>query len=410
MSLKKFDDNDVFINTLEANPEYSFFIITGSVYINNQSHLDETTGVPAGFESLYGLRRTESPSGSHIFPFIPKSANKMSFKIFRDFEHNILFQGGELIKGNYNMTSSIKHYYYQFQNVVGNVDSRITSGYRFYEPSGDVDHNVHFSIQNVLSKYTFLSPHFKMITEAPMPVRDLRGAEMAVIDIPSIFYGDKIKKGSLELNYFVTGTLIGTLKDEKQNGELIMTGPLGFPGSGSVKGLALYTEGILLLTGSDQIGHADNNIDYIDSSDTINKWTHFASGLHEDQSSVASMLSASFELKYQGTSTKQTMMLMAHANYGEMNWSNNPTFVDQQSPYIGTFSTGSKFYYENDVNIANKADTTLAEYVPEFKRETYITKVAVYDDKKNLIGVASVANPVRKTEERQYTFKLKLDL
>ena len=32
------------------------------------------------------------------------------------------------------------------------------------------------------------------------------------------------------------------------------------------------------------------------------------------------------------------------------------------------------------------------------------------DKDKNLIGVAKVATPIRKTEEQQYTFKLKLDI
>ena len=43
-------------------------------------------------------------------------------------------------------------------------------------------------------------------------------------------------------------------------------------------------------------------------------------------------------------------------------------------------------------------------------RDSIISKVAIYDEKRNLIGVATLANPVRKTEDRQYTFKLKLDL
>jgi len=34
----------------------------------------------------------------------------------------------------------------------------------------------------------------------------------------------------------------------------------------------------------------------------------------------------------------------------------------------------------------------------------------VYDEDRNLIAVAKVANPVKKTVEQDYTFKLKLDL
>ena len=40
----------------------------------------------------------------------------------------------------------------------------------------------------------------------------------------------------------------------------------------------------------------------------------------------------------------------------------------------------------------------------------YEYKVEYYDKDKNLIGYAKTAKPVRKTEDRQYTFKLKLDL
>jgi hypothetical protein len=47
---------------------------------------------------------------------------------------------------------------------------------------------------------------------------------------------------------------------------------------------------------------------------------------------------------------------------------------------------------------------------PDFKKTTYISKIAIYDEQKNLIGVAKLANPVRKRELDSYTFKLKMDL
>ena len=58
----------------------------------------------------------------------------------------------------------------------------------------------------------------------------------------------------------------------------------------------------------------------------------------------------------------------------------------------------------------NIVDTELTDVIPDFQKETYISKVAIYDDDKNLIGIAKVATPVRKTEDRQYIFKLKLDI
>ena len=45
-----------------------------------------------------------------------------------------------------------------------------------------------------------------------------------------------------------------------------------------------------------------------------------------------------------------------------------------------------------------------------FKKTTYISSVAIYDEKKNLIGIAKLATPVKKTEDIEYTFKMKLDI
>jgi hypothetical protein len=52
-------------------------------------------------------------------------------------------------------------------------------------------------------------------------------------------------------------------------------------------------------------------------------------------------------------------------------------------------------------------------YAPQsasFQKETYISKIGIYDEDRNLIAIAKVATPVKKTEERDFTFKLKLDV
>ena len=74
--------------------------------------------------------------------------------------------------------------------------------------------------------------------------------ELNLISIPSIFYGSSIKKGSVDLKYYISGSLIGQARDINKNGELIQVGPSGSVGSGSVAGVVLYTEGFLVLTGS----------------------------------------------------------------------------------------------------------------------------------------------------------------
>ena len=45
-----------------------------------------------------------------------------------------------------------------------------------------------------------------------------------------------------------------------------------------------------------------------------------------------------------------------------------------------------------------------------FQKQTFISKVGIYDENKNLIAIANVAEPVKKTEDRDFTFKLKIDI
>ena len=58
MSFYKFDEDDLFTNTIEAYPQYRFYTQSGSIYINDMPHLvgantDNNIGVPKGFVSLY---------------------------------------------------------------------------------------------------------------------------------------------------------------------------------------------------------------------------------------------------------------------------------------------------------------------------------------------------------------------
>jgi hypothetical protein len=74
--------------------------------------------------------------------------------------------------------------------------------------------------------------------------------KISLISIPSIFYGSSIKKGTVDLKFYVSGTMIGRLQDLKRNGELIQSEPYGYNGSGSIAGVCLYNEGFLVLTGA----------------------------------------------------------------------------------------------------------------------------------------------------------------
>ena len=104
--------------------------------------------------------------------------------------------------------------------------------------------------------------------------------------------------------------------------------------------------------------------------------------------------------------------MMAHAEEGVLNNSSNPTFISSSaSGSIRTASKNSASFSEDDeVPIKNIIQSPFANSTASFEKQTYISKVGIYDENRNLIAIAKLAQPVRKREDDSYTFKLKLDL
>ena len=381
MSFYKFDEDDLFTNTIEAHPNYRFYTQSGSIFIDSTPHIsgsntENITGVPKGFISLYEYN-IDRPTGNLIHPLLVKDGKKDTLKTVSKTSYNTSLLFGETLTGSYNLSSSISRDYYDTT-----TRSRINA------------------LQNTLNHYGYLSPHYQYSSS----FGDKSSQEINLISIPSILYGSSIKKGTISLKYYVTGTLVGELQDKNYNGELIQVGPEGSTGSGSVAGVALYREGFLLLTGSWSL---DNNTIETDENGN-SKWIHFNYGANDGKTIALSTLSASFAIDYQGITKTQTMTMFATAPYGELNHSNNPTFFDSTETQIS--STGSIQYMEQPKKIKNIVHSQFLDEEPVFTKTTYISKIALYDKDKNLIGIAKVSTPVRKTEEKQYTFKLKLDI
>ena len=383
MSIYKFDEDDLFTNTIEAYPEYRFYTQSGSIYINSLPHLsgantDNIIGVPKGFISLYEYN-IDRPANNSIYPFIEKDGHRVSFKKVKKTTYNTSVLFGEQNTGSYNMSASISRYYY---------DTTTTTRSKL------------FALKNTLNEYAIHSPHHQYSSS----LGDKNSQVVNLISIPSILYGSKIKKGSICLKYYVSGSLVGELKDKNHNGELVQVGPEGSTGSGSVAGVCLYREGFMVLTGSWELNSTTIQTDQNGPS----KWIHFNYGANDGNSPALTTLSASYAMEYKGTTHTQTLTMFAHAPYGELNHSNNPTYFD--SSEVQPTQTGSLQYLEEPRKIKNVVHSQFLDVEPDFVKTTYISKVAIYDEDKNLIGIAKVATPVRKTEEKQYTFKLKIDI
>ena len=260
----------------------------------------------------------------------------------------------------------------------------------------DTDYKYLRSLKSSFNHYSFWSQRFNFTNFAAPTVSD----PVVILNVPSIFYGNSLKKGEVTLNAYISGTLVGTLSDSRQNGELVQT--FG-PTTGSVEGVVMYDEGIIVLTGSSTLGTMGSGPP-IDQ-----KWTSFGFGIESGETMTVKQTSGSYSLEFDTVSQLQNMTILAKAPYGELNHSNNPTYLKYtgQEP---NYSTSSYQFIETNREIKNVVPAAQTDIEPPFQKETYISKICIYDKDKRLIGICKLATPIRKTEVNEYLFKMKIDL
>ena len=399
MPYYKFGPRDILRNRIKTYPDNVFFVNNNKIYYDNRNaisgaHLNNVTHVPTGHVSLYELNidrdfskhtydpDTDTGVKAKIFPFITKDSSLNSFSTISDNSFN-QFLYGDIITGSYPLSASI----------VREVFSSTTS------PTGS--HLL--ALKNTLNYYTPISNHYSFNSS----LGNKATQDVTLISIPSIFYGSDIHKKSVKLDFFISGTLVARCEDLYSNGELIQTSGTAFAqsnGSGSVAGVVLYNEGFVLLTGSWNLTEASHDFGAVSRN---GKWLNFCAGANDGSTDVTP--SASFALNFQGTNYINTLTMHADAPLGELNFSSNPTYVKYRSSF--DYKTGSGGYFQdNDIAIKNTISSSFYKYEEEFKPQTFISKVGIYDKDKNLIAIANLSKPVKKLEEVDYTFRLKLDI
>tara|TARA_Y100000034_G_scaffold94759_1_gene114909 strand:- start:453 stop:1724 length:1272 start_codon:yes stop_codon:yes gene_type:complete len=423
MSYRKFKPSDIILNTMRAYPICEFFIYDGNVYYNNRSRQSGSfTGsvpVKTGHISLYEYNvdrkitdtgRYVPPVGTSsvedkaiIYPFITKDSARSSFKTVNSTGYANEFQYGDILTSSYPMTASITR---EYMLTAGARNTGVDSDTgETFETSPVYPH--YHALRNRLNFYGLRSSYYSVSSSAG----DKDEINVNLISIPSIFWGSQMKPGSFSLKWYFTGSLIGELQDTKRNGELIQVGPVGSTGSGSVAGVVLYDEGFVLLTGSWKL-NSQHEIGMTTSSQDYPRWTYFGAGAFDgvkQSNAGVSYRSASFDLSFKGTTETQVMTMFAHAGRGQANYSNNPTFIQYNQSLI---EESSSFVYEENPDrlIKNTVSSSYSDYSASFKRQVYISRVAIYDASRNMIGIATLSNPILKEEDRDLTFKIRLDI
>lgn len=405
MPYYKFKRNEVFKNTLKTYPSVKFVVYSGSAYYNNTPNISGAFADPirltdAGHVSLYELNvdRASSVTGRTIgqvddngliYSWVVKGGTGISFRTSTTAEFNAL-NYGDLVTSAYPYTSSISKEYYDTTTArVGTVSS-LSDGYVSYLRA----------LKNTINHYNYVNPYFAY--SSSLHQRDFDTAEVGLVNIPTVFYGSQIKKGSINLEYYFTGTLIGRAQDTNRDGVLYSTYGVG---SGSAIGLALYNEGFLILTGSESLNGSSDAYEPAPAASDNPKWIYFAQSI---SGSITAPNSA-YIFEMSGTSYTQTVTMFATAQKGDTNHSNNPTYI-QYAP-ANYAETGSQSYLELTTRkVKNIVNSPYPDPTGSFEKTTYISKIGIYDENRNLIGIAKVATPVKKTVERDFTFKIKLDI
>lgn len=401
MPYYKFKKNDILYNTIEAKPVVKFDINKKRVYYNNLNYQtgalssSNITQVPVGHVSLYELNVDRTGSDNFIHPFITKDGSFQTIQGVSKVDLNS-FELGDSITGSYPLSASISRERFALNHSVTN-------------PTGS--HIL--ALENTLNYYTPLSPRYAFSSSFGVKSEQ----PLTLIYIPSIFYGSTIDRGSVDLKYFISGILVARAQDIRYNGELVQTDGTTYAqsrGSNRVPGMVLYDEGIIMLTGSWNLSDSNHQLGLAASEKPT--WITFGAGAN-DTGSVPSLYNgdvdpkASFVLQFKGVNNIETITIFAHANKNELNYSTNKTFVDYAFASGNLPVTGANHYIENaDIPLTNTVSSSFHDYEERFKHQTFINKIGIYDKKKNLIAVANLATPIKKTAERDFTFKLKLDI
>ncbi len=418
MSFRKFSPNDVVLNTMRAYPNVNITINESKIYYNNLPHqsgsfsnniLNITSSASGGISLFeYNIDRN-AETNNFITAFVTKDSARASFKTVGDVNYENEFAYGDTVSKSYPLTASITREFMSPQaggryDMVNTVDSVVTAD------AGGPIYPHYYALKTRLNNYRYMSEHYVVDSS----LGDGWNKDEQVINtvhVPSIFYGSKINPGSVSLKWYFTGSLIGELKDNKENGELIQTFGTSSANNNKVAGVVLYNEGIIMLTGSWRLN--DTAMGLLDNG-TIDhpKWIYFGAGALDgvnNATAAPSFESASFNMEFEGVTETQTYTMFANARRGEANYSNNPTYLEKGQDYL--LRSGSNVFEENpNRRIKNITSSSFATFDEDFKRQVYVSRVAIYDDNKNLIGVATLADPVLKEEDKDITFKLKLDI
>ena len=203
MSKFKFNKEDVYVNRTKTYPDYKIFVNDANVTINNDVVTNVSSAVSAGYQSLYEYNFDNR--FSYIHPFITDGEN-VTKQIFRP----------QVSSSNFDITDSQNPNQVVYDSLLSAPGANITSSYLAMTASLKKEKPIlsrkRDVLINIARNYYLYSPKFRIS-------RMTFNEDTVLINIPQVMFGSAIKKGSIELNFYVTGTLVARATDSGQNGD-----------------------------------------------------------------------------------------------------------------------------------------------------------------------------------------------
>lgn len=219
--------------------------------------------------------------------------------------------------------------------------------------------------------------------------------ECIFVNFTRLLSKDEIKKGSFQIGVYRSGTnaaiaKMETLSDYGADTQYYVNSPAGEYGllfsssaatsSADVLGHVYYQAGIAVLTAS--VFQQAFGMASLTSSYTSSVATMLQSGTIQEISN--GLRHRIHSIDFNNTTVVNSKIYFCHVNPGEFNYSSNPTYL-----------SGSK--------IRVKANN------PNNEPKAYVTKVGLYNENNELLGLASLSEAVTITPSQATTFRVRMD-
>ena len=431
MSFKRFREQDLIYTTLKAHPEYNFIVNNKITYLQKERTAkgnlssEALRHVPTGSVSLYELNidRSQNNLISLEVPLRDESGHKLRpFSMTR--EDRLSRQDTDTVVVTYPLSASLNRIYVgqdtNFQSLYARTATAVEGGRSGVDPS-QTNSLKHRKVDPPSANRKYVTALENLLSHPDdLQQGNFENYKLGAVNmvcIPGVFSGSGIKKGSIKLDYYITGSLVASAQDKFSNGKMICTeGPVAV--KDTQIGTVLYNQGLILLTSSGDL-HSTYTDYYYDTTTQVKpSWLNFGSGLSETGDSGLNLSSltdkSSYVVNFKGTNKIPTLTMFAFSERGEHNFSNNPTFLENKrqgttESLLGEYALSANSFTEKEANINKINKSEYQDASDSFKSTTYISKVGIYDEDKNLIAVATLANPIKKTEKRDFMIKMKID-